>query len=85
MENILYILTPKELEELLTAKYELSALHRGGVDNWTWYGESLNSRLKELCNFYDIQMDEDIDFSVIAKKVMKERYNTSRRINISSI
>ena len=31
----------KELRELLEAYYKLQALECGGVDNWEWYGASL--------------------------------------------
>lgn len=31
----------KELEQLLNDSYKLELLNQGGVDNWEWYGESL--------------------------------------------
>lgn len=30
------------LAELLRKEWELRALETGGVDNWEWYGDSLN-------------------------------------------
>lgn len=43
-----YCLVPKEeLKELLAARDKLAALERGGVDNWSWYSDSLNDYLKE--------------------------------------
>ena len=36
-----YILTEKQLEELLAYSARLSALESGGVDDWSWYGESI--------------------------------------------
>ena len=48
MENIEYCLVPKEeLKELLAAQDKLAALEYGGVDNWSWYSDSLNDYLKE--------------------------------------
>ena len=49
-------ITKDEYLELLKAKEELMLLEIGGVDNWEWYGESLNPsgeiefdvRMKEL-------------------------------------
>lgn len=36
------ILPIKRYHELLIAQEKLSRLEAGGVDNWEWYGESLN-------------------------------------------
>lgn len=38
--------------ELLTAEMKLIALESGGVDNWSWYGESFRDYLNELPNCY---------------------------------
>lgn len=35
-------ITKKEYVELLKADKELTLLHIGGVDNWEFYGDSLN-------------------------------------------
>ena len=35
-------ITKKEYLELLVAQERLLRLEGGGVDNWDWYGESLN-------------------------------------------
>ena len=35
-------ITLKEYKRLLKKQAELNMLERGGVDNWEWYGESLN-------------------------------------------
>ena len=43
-----YCLVPKEeLKELLAARNKLAALESGGVDNWSWYSDSLNDYLEE--------------------------------------
>ena len=36
-----YILSGTQLEELLARSAYLSALNSGGVDNWSWYYESI--------------------------------------------
>lgn len=38
-----YIITEEELRSLLKSQAELLALECGGVDNWSWYGESLSN------------------------------------------
>ncbi len=35
-------ITKKEYLNLKLAEEKLSRLEQGGVDNWEWYGESLN-------------------------------------------
>lgn len=45
--DINYIVSKEELLDLLESYYRLAALESGGVDNWDWYGASLNDFLKE--------------------------------------
>ena len=40
-------ITKKEYLELAAASLCLLALERGGVDNWSWYGESISYFIKE--------------------------------------
>lgn len=35
------VITKKEHEALLKSEFKLQCLEEGGVDNWTWYSESL--------------------------------------------
>ena len=35
-------ISAKTLADLLTRANKLAALESGGVDNWTWYGESIH-------------------------------------------
>lgn len=43
MEKERYFKVPESrLLQLLSAEITLLALESGGVDNWSWYGESLN-------------------------------------------
>ena len=67
-----YCLVPKEeLKELLAARDKLLALESGGVDNWSWYSDSLNDYLKEdwetnkevYMKFFNItESDEDFKY-----------------------
>ena len=63
----LFIVPEKELIKLLSGYNKLLALENGGVDNWTWYGDSLNNFLK---GFYadcpQVCDEEDLDFEVIS-------------------
>lgn len=36
------LISMERLAELLIAEQTLNLLQRGGVDNWDWYGDSLN-------------------------------------------
>ena len=49
-----YVIEEKMLLKLITAYFKLKALEAGGVDNWSWYGDSLNNYLKKL-------MPKDLD------------------------
>lgn len=46
-------LTKREYFNLSVAAEELRMLHNGGVDNWEWYGESLNPENEP--SFLDIE------------------------------
>jgi hypothetical protein len=49
-----YIAVPaSEMIELITCQMKLMALEAGGVDNWSWYGDSLYEALREMPNCYD--------------------------------
>lgn len=45
-----YIIDEERLKELLKAELKLMALENGGVDNWSWYSDSLNDFLKDDFN-----------------------------------
>ena len=58
-----------EYLNMLAANLELAALNQGGVDNWSWYGASLNdyykqflkdegTRLYSYASGFDIDLDE---------------------------
>lgn len=49
-----YIAVPAgEMIELIAAQMRLNALEAGGVDNWSWYGDSLYEALKSMPECYD--------------------------------
>ena len=55
------IIIPKnEFADLLRDSDKLSRLECGGVDNWDWYGESLNDPSYE--KIQDMPNDDLIDF-----------------------
>lgn len=43
-----YIIQEDKLVELIADHFTLMALENGGVDNWSWYGDSLNQLLTEM-------------------------------------
>lgn len=49
----------EKLKELQLAQSKLNALEAGGVDNWEWYDESLESWHKE--NEYEEALEQFID------------------------
>lgn len=51
----------EDLRDLLTAAYRYYALERGGVDNWTWYSESISDFLDENgCETIDEVVEKDL-------------------------
>ena len=46
-------ITAHELVELLADQMKLSALEGGGVDNWSWYGDSICDYEREMRGWYD--------------------------------
>ena len=42
-----YVIDETVLKDLLINDLKFTALENGGVDNWEWYGESINDFLKE--------------------------------------
>lgn len=46
-------ITADRMRELLASEMKLCALEAGGVDNWSWYGDSLCQYLSEAPNMYD--------------------------------
>lgn len=63
----LFIVPEKELIKLLTGYNKLLALQNGGVDNWEWYGASLNGFLEGFhADYPQVCDEEDLDFEVVS-------------------
>lgn len=60
-----YILTEKELLNLLSNNIKLTALESGGVDNWEWYSESINEFLTDSCKELN---KENLELEDLAKE-----------------
>lgn len=61
---MIYCLVPKdELKDLLYDSLKLQALECGGVDNWSWYGESVRDFIDAAKADYNVPKDDD-DFDI---------------------
>ena len=56
MKEKKYLISEKELKEMLYAVNLLQALEWGGVDNWSWYGESCSDYVEHYIE--DNQLNE---------------------------
>ena len=61
---MIYCLVPKdELKDLLYDSLRLQALDCGGVDNWSWYGDSVRDFINAAKADYNVPKDDD-DFDI---------------------
>ena len=61
---MIYCLVPKdELKDLLYDSLKLQALECGGVDNWSWYGDSVRDFIDAAKADYNVPKDDD-DFDI---------------------
>lgn len=67
-----YILTKEELKELIAARLELTALKLGGVDNWEWYGESINDFIRNYMIEFGKPFNEHWDIEDLANEDLKD-------------
>lgn len=69
-----YKISESELVELLTDNLRLTALEAGGVDNWSWYGDSFDEFLQSAMKDEGLNPEEDEDFSFrdLAKLYLKD-------------
>ena len=58
-----YVVEKNTLKELVTSHLKLRALECGGVDNWSWYCDSLNNFLKDYIKYNNIEVEEIWDYS----------------------
>lgn len=60
-----YLISEKELKEMLYAVNSLQALEWGGVDNWSWYGESFSDYVEHYIEDNQLNKDEiNEDFNI---------------------
>lgn len=72
-----YSISEDDLRRLIGSDLKLSALESGGVDNWSWYGESLNDFLKEYASDegFECEYDEgEFDFDEAAQFELERDY-----------
>ena len=43
---MIYLVPADRLKQYLTAYFTLNALERGGVDNWSWYSDSIGQAIE---------------------------------------
>lgn len=61
---MIYCLVPKnELMDLLYDSLKLQALECGGVDSWSWYGNSIREFIDAAKADYNVPEDDD-DFDI---------------------
>ena len=67
-----YIISERTLLNLYRAEEELNALEVGGVDNWSWYDESLNSNLEDAKKDFNIpEDDETFVYGALAQNMLE--------------
>lgn len=71
MNDKMYLVSETDLLELLEGYAICAALERGGVNNWEWYGEALDSFIKQSYREESFE-DEDFDFNSIARIEIKK-------------
>lgn len=62
-----FLISEKDLRELLNGYLHYVALESGGVDNWDWYGESIRDFLREneVKHFKDLIEKELKEYEVV--------------------
>lgn len=63
-----YSISEEELRDLLSCRHTLTALECGGVDSWSWYGESISDYEKIYCDENGIEDNLCID-EIIEKEI----------------
>ena len=66
-----YKVSETDLKYFIESRAKFEALESGGVDNWSWYGESYSDYLADMKKQYNIPMEEDLDFKDIADREIK--------------
>ena len=61
-----YSISEEELRDLLYCRHTLTALEYGGVDNWSWYGDSISDYEKIYCD--ENGLEDNLCISEIVEK-----------------
>jgi hypothetical protein len=77
-------MSSKRIQELLNAERKLNALEAGGVDNWEWYGLSLESIRKEdaLEGVIDMYVRNILELAASAEVSAEDSRNGLYIVNI---
>jgi hypothetical protein len=75
-----YLISKKKLLSLLEDSFRLCALECGGVDNWSWYGNSVRDYLDTYIRANHIEFEDeedewDFSFDDIAEREIKKYEN----------
>lgn len=63
-----YKIKEEDLKYFIECRARLEALEAGGVDNWSWYGESYSDYLEDMKEKYNIDKEDELNFEDIANK-----------------
>lgn len=66
-----YKINEEDLKYLIECRARLEALESGGVDNWSWYGESYSDYLTDMKEAYNMDKEDELDFEDIANEEIK--------------
>lgn len=77
-----YLINEDDLKLLIEDSLILTALYQGGVDNWQWYGESIEDLIKTWIE--DNQLDSTYPWTIqdIVKSDLKQYYTPIEKNNI---
>ena len=71
----MYLVDKETLVGLVQDSLLLAALEGGGVDNWEWYGYSIQDALEEWKII--LGLDEEFSFKDIATILVERNYKTN--------
>ncbi len=66
-----YKIKEEDLKYFIECRARLEALEAGGVDNWSWYGDSYSDYLNDMKEVYGVVQEDDFDFYDIVEHEIK--------------
>ncbi|MCM1217309.1 MAG: hypothetical protein NC548_22660 [Lachnospiraceae bacterium] len=60
------------LKQFIIGYAKCAALENGGVDNWEYYGESIDDYFIDVAKELKIDIDDDFGFDDYADKILEE-------------